>query len=211
MRSTSLAATLFLVMATHPTVAGEVDPALPDYTPTDGLSASLVATGSDTLFNMVIFWAEEFQTLQPQLRITVEGKGSSTAWYGLMHGADLGMAARLFTEKEVASFRDKFGCPPTAIAVAMDALAVIVHPYANRQVQRSSPPRSNRSGVRSDTWVLVMLTPAFASYPWCQPMVAHRFHPMPTPSAQAPTRSDAICTCTSTRNPARETNRCGRS
>ncbi len=158
MRLTSLAALLILALAAHPTVAGEVDAALPDYAPTDGMSASLVAMGADTFNNLMTFLAEEFQGLQPQVRIDIVGKGGTTAWYGLMHGADLGMAARLFTEKEVASFRDQFGYPPTAIAVAMDALAVIVHPdnplthLTLEQVDAIFSSTRKRGGAAVATW-----------------------------------------------------------
>jgi phosphate transport system substrate-binding protein len=170
MRSTSLAA-LSMVALAHPTVAGEVDPALPDYAPTNGLSASLGAMGSDTLNNLMTFWAEEFQTLQPQVSIEIWGKGGGTALGGLLNKADLGMASRLFTDKEVATFQDTFGYPPTAIAVAMDAVAMIVHPdnplthLTMAQVDAIFSSTRKRGGAAVGTWGDLGLKDAWGDLP----------------------------------------------
>jgi phosphate transport system substrate-binding protein len=171
MRSPSFPALVLLALAAHPTVAGEVDPALPDYAPMDGLSASLEAMGSGALDNLMVYWSEEFQTLQPQVSIEIVGKGNSTALYSLMSGRDLGMASRLFTDKEVATFQEKFGYPPTAIAVAMDAVAMIVHPdnpltqLTLVQVDAVFSSTRKRGGDAVATWGDLGLKDAWSNLP----------------------------------------------
>ena len=43
--------------------AVRVDEALPDYTPVSGISGKLSSVGSDTLNNLMTFWAEEFKKI----------------------------------------------------------------------------------------------------------------------------------------------------
>ena len=57
----------------------EVDPALKTYRKVGGISGSLSSVGSDTLNNLMTFWAEKFGNYYPNVNIQVEGKGSSTA------------------------------------------------------------------------------------------------------------------------------------
>ncbi|MGB7914684.1 MAG: phosphate-binding protein, partial [Rhodomicrobium sp.] len=59
-------------------VALEVDPALPSYKPTSGISGQLKSIGSDTLNNEMTLWAEGFKAIYPNVKIEIEGKGSST-------------------------------------------------------------------------------------------------------------------------------------
>ena len=56
-----------------------VDKDLQAYKPVQGISGSLKSVGSDTLNNLMTFWAEGFNTMYPAVKIGVEGKGSSTA------------------------------------------------------------------------------------------------------------------------------------
>jgi phosphate transport system substrate-binding protein len=55
------------------------DPAFPAYQPLSGVSESLSIVGSDTLNNLMTLRAEEFNKFYPNVKIQVEGKGSSTA------------------------------------------------------------------------------------------------------------------------------------
>lgn len=108
--------------------ATTVDPNLPDYTKVSGISGSLNSVGSDTLNNMMTLWSEAFQALYPNVRIQIEGKGSSTAPTALIEGtAQLGPMSRPMKSSETDAFEAKFGYKPTEIAVAIDALAVFVH------------------------------------------------------------------------------------
>lgn len=106
----------------------ELDPKLAEYTKVAGVSGNLNSIGSDTLNNLMTLWAEGFQEVYPNVNIQIEGKGSSTAPPALIEGtAQLGPMSREMSSKEIDAFEKKYGYKPTAIKVAIDALAVFVH------------------------------------------------------------------------------------
>jgi len=111
-----------------PSVATEVDPNLPTYQTTGGVSGSLISVGSDTLNNLMTFWADAFRTKYPNVSVQIEGKGSATAPPALIEGtAQLGPMSREMKQEEIDAFEKKFGYKPTEIRVAVDAMAVFVH------------------------------------------------------------------------------------
>ena len=57
----------------------KVDASLPSYQKVSGVSGSLSSVGSDTMNNMMTMWAETFRKNYPNVKIQIEGKGSSTA------------------------------------------------------------------------------------------------------------------------------------
>ncbi|MBD3633875.1 MAG: phosphate ABC transporter substrate-binding protein PstS family protein, partial [Methylophaga sp.] len=60
--------------------------------------------------------------------IQIQAAGSSTAPPALTEGtSNFGPMSRQMKDKELAAFEEKFGYKPTAIPVAIDALAVYVH------------------------------------------------------------------------------------
>jgi phosphate transport system substrate-binding protein len=74
------------------------------------------------------FWAEGFRAKYPNVSIQIEGKGSATAPPALIEGtAQLGPMSREMKQEEIDAFETKFGYKPTAIRVAVDALAVFAH------------------------------------------------------------------------------------
>jgi len=84
--------------------------------------------GLDTLNNLMTLWAEGFQKQYPNVRIQIEGKGSSTAPPALIAGtSQLGPMSRSMKDSEIDEFEKKYGYKPTAIRVAIDALAVYVN------------------------------------------------------------------------------------
>lgn len=111
-----------------PAAAAGVDPALPDYTKASGVSGNLTSIGSDTLANLMTFWAEEYKRLYPNVNIQIQAAGSSTAPPALTEGmANLGPMSRAMKSNEIEAFEKKYGYKPTEIRVAIDALAVYVH------------------------------------------------------------------------------------
>jgi phosphate transport system substrate-binding protein len=105
-----------------------VDPAIPAYQPQSGISGNLNSIGSDTLNNLMTLWSEAYRKVYPSVRIQVEGKGSSTAPPALIEGtAQLGPMSRAMKDSEKQGFESRFGYEPTAVRVAVDALAVYVH------------------------------------------------------------------------------------
>lgn len=105
-----------------------VDAALADYQRASGVSGNLSSVGSDTLANLMTLWGEEFKRLYPNVNIQIQAAGSSTAPPALSEGtSNFGPMSRKMKDKEEEAFERKFGYKPTAIPVAIDALAVFVH------------------------------------------------------------------------------------
>lgn len=105
-----------------------VDPALPEYKPTTGVSGAIKSVGSDTMNNLMTFWCEDFVSMYPSVEPEVEGKGSSTAPPALISGqSNFGPMSRQMKSKEADKFEKKFGYKPTPLATSIDMLAVFVH------------------------------------------------------------------------------------
>ena len=104
------------------------DPNWKSYERVSGVSGNVNSIGSDTLNNLMTLWAEGFRKQYPNIKIQIEGKGSSTAPPALIEGtAQLGPMSRKMKGKERDKFEAKFGYKPTALPVAIDALAVYVN------------------------------------------------------------------------------------
>jgi phosphate transport system substrate-binding protein len=120
-----------LVSGITPAYADEaiaLDPALKAYVKVSGVSGNVNSIGSDTLNNLMTLWAEGFRKQYPNVKIQIEGKGSSTAPPALIEGtAQLGPMSRTMKNTEVDAFERKFRYKPTAFPVAIDALAVYVN------------------------------------------------------------------------------------
>ncbi len=123
---------------TVPLVAMAQAPAQPNTQPADDLSqyqkigelsGKLTSVGSDSLGNLLVFWAEYFKLLYPSVDIVIQASGSATAPPALALGtADIGPMSRLMNEQEIQDFENRLGYKPTPFIVAIDALAVLVHP-----------------------------------------------------------------------------------
>ena len=127
-----LSAALFLAaIALNVSSAEEpvkVDPALPPYTKTSGVSGNINSVGSDTMNNLMTLWCEGFTKNYPNVKCQIEGKGSSTAPPALIEGtAQFGPMSRAMKSKEVDEFEEAFGYPPTEVPTSIDALAVFVN------------------------------------------------------------------------------------
>ncbi len=159
-RPGTLAATLVLASAVAATPAlaqpAKVDAAIPAYQKTSGVSGNLNSIGSDTLNNLMTLWAEGFQKQYPNVRIQIEGKGSSTAPPALISGtAQLGPMSRPMKSEEIDEFEKQHGYKPTAVRVAVDGLAVYVNkdnPLAELTVQQVDAifSKNRRCGARQD-------------------------------------------------------------
>ena len=102
----------------------KVDAGIPSYGKTSGVSGNLNSVGSDTLNNLMTLWAEGFKKEYPNVRIQIEGKGSSTAPPALIAGtAQLGPMSRTMKANEIDEFEKKYGYKPTAVRVAVDGSA----------------------------------------------------------------------------------------
>ena len=118
---------LGLLTASNAT-AVSVDKGVPEYKAVSGISGNLSSVGSDTLANLMTLWAESFKRSYPNVNIQIQAAGSSTAPPALTEAtSNFGPMSRKMKSKEVAAFEDRFGYKPTAIPVAIDALAVYVN------------------------------------------------------------------------------------
>ena len=101
---------------------------LAEYETVTGISGNLSSIGSDTLANLMTLWTEGFKRNYPSVNIQVQAAGSSTAPPALTEGtANFGPMSRAMKDKEIEAFESRFGYKPTAVRVAIDALAVYVH------------------------------------------------------------------------------------
>ena len=150
--------------------AEEVDPALPAYTPVTGLSGNLNSVGSDTLEPLMKLWSESFVKLYPDVKFTLESKGSGTAPAALTSGqAQLGPMSREMKSSEADKFLVKKGYSPSAIGVSVDALALFVHkdnPVKGLNLQQVDSLFSQslkRGGATIDNWGGLALTGDWAA------------------------------------------------
>lgn len=105
-----------------------VDPKLPRYRPTEGVSGSISSVGSDTMSNLMTYWAEQFRRFYPAVQFEVTGKGSGHAPPALIRGAaTFGPMSRAMKSKELDTFESRFGYQPVQLQAAVDMLAVFVH------------------------------------------------------------------------------------
>jgi len=119
---------LAVLISTSVLAKDKVDPALGEYKTVSGVSGNLSSVGSDTLANLMTLWAEEYKRQYPNVNIQIQAAGSSTAPPALTEGtANLGPMSREMKSEEIATFEAKYRYKPTAIAVAIDALAVFVN------------------------------------------------------------------------------------
>ncbi|MDH5544541.1 MAG: phosphate ABC transporter substrate-binding protein PstS family protein [Gammaproteobacteria bacterium] len=119
---------LSLIFASSAMSQSSVDEGLPNYSKASGVSGNISSVGSDTLANLMTLWAEEFKRLYPNVNVQIQAAGSSTAPPALTEGtSNLGPMSRKMKDKEIESFEKRHGYKPTAIPVAIDALAVYVH------------------------------------------------------------------------------------
>lgn len=106
----------------------KVDSSIPEYKKVSGVAGNLSSVGSDTLANLMTFWAEAFKKEYPNVNVQIQAAGSSTAPPALTEGtSNFGPMSRKMKDKEVEAFEKKFGYKPTPIRVAIDALAVYVN------------------------------------------------------------------------------------
>lgn len=114
--------------AMNASAAAKVDENLDTYVKASGVSGNLSSVGSDTLANLMTLWAEDFKRNYPNVNVQIQAAGSSTAPPALTEGtSNVGPMSRKMKDKEIEAFEKKFGYKPTAVPVAIDALAVFVN------------------------------------------------------------------------------------
>jgi phosphate transport system substrate-binding protein len=80
------------------------------------------------MVNLALAWAERYQEIHPEIRISVTGGGTGTGLAALANGTvDIANASRAIKPEE-SSEVEKIGPKPVEFIVARDAIAVIVNP-----------------------------------------------------------------------------------
>ncbi len=126
--TTMALATSTLVLSAGAVNASQIDADIPAYKKASGVSGNLSSVGSDTLANLMTLWAEDFKREYPNVNVQIQAAGSSTAPPALTEGtSNIGPMSRKMKDKELAAFEKKHGYKPTAVPVAIDALAVFVN------------------------------------------------------------------------------------
>ena len=137
------------------------------------MSGSLNSVGSDTMNNMMTLWAETFRKFYPNVKIQVEGKGSSTAPPALISGtSQFGPMSRPMRATEIDQFEAKYGYKPTELKTSYDALAVYVNkdnPIEKLTLAQVEAifSKSRRRGYKQNvtTWGQLGLTGDWANRP----------------------------------------------
>jgi phosphate transport system substrate-binding protein len=151
----------------------KVDSALGAYQKASGVSGNVSSIGSDSMNNLMTLWAETFRKFYPNVRIQVEGKGSSTAPPALIAGtAQFGPMSRPMRSTEIDQFQQRYGYKPTEIKTSYDALAVYVHrdnPIKQLTLAQVDAifGKGRRRGAKQNitTWGQLGLTGEWASRP----------------------------------------------
>jgi phosphate transport system substrate-binding protein len=93
-----------------------------------GVQRAIQNKGSDTLVNLALAWAERYREIDPTVSIAVTGGGSGTGIASLINGTvDIANASRKMKEDEIAEAQVN-GINPVEFTVAIDALAIVIHP-----------------------------------------------------------------------------------
>jgi phosphate transport system substrate-binding protein len=96
---------------------------------TDELQKTVITVkGSDTMVNLSQKWAEEYMKLHPEVSIQVTGGGSGTGVASLLNKTtEIANSSRELKSAELETAKSK-GVTPYIYQVALDGIAVIVHP-----------------------------------------------------------------------------------
>ncbi len=97
--------------------------------------------GSDTIVNLALAWAEEYQLINPTVQLSVTGGGSGTGIAALINGTvDIANASRKMKDEEKETALSN-GSDPVEFVIARDAIAIIVNlenPVDNLTLQQIS-------------------------------------------------------------------------
>ncbi|MFN3692008.1 MAG: phosphate ABC transporter substrate-binding protein [Fervidobacterium sp.] len=100
---------------------------------------SIVIKGSNTMLDIAQLWVEEFNKVNPDIKVTLEGAGSSTGIAALFNSTtDIANSSRWLKDSEIQNmFNQKRWLAP--ILVAWDGIAIVVHkdlPINNITIQQ---------------------------------------------------------------------------
>lgn len=116
-----------LLLLTLLMIAGCSGSSTSSQTPQTPLADYIENKGSDTMVNMALAWAENYQVSHPDTRLSVTGGGSGTGITALINGTvDIANASRQIKQEEI-DLAVKNGVIPIEFIVARDAIGIIVN------------------------------------------------------------------------------------
>jgi len=136
--------------------------------------APIQVEGGECLFMSLQLLAEVYRAKEPGFAMDVRVDAEAKAVQDLTGGmVQMAMVARDLTSAEVAGFQAKWGYPPTRIAVALDALVIVVHkdnPVKSMRVEETNAVFTEDRGLGWPkdilTWGDAKITdPAWANEP----------------------------------------------
>ena len=99
------------------------------YVPRDAMSGTLQLAGSTTVQQVAALWADGFSQFHPEVKFTIDCKGSELAIPKLAQGSNwIGLFSRSIEPEELAAWRKEVDGSLQVILIGQDPLAVVVHP-----------------------------------------------------------------------------------
>ena len=119
---------LFITLIALAGCGGEAQKESGEAEPAAGTGKAIQNKGSDTLVNLALAWAERYREIDSSVSIAVTGGGSGTGIASLINGTvDIANASRKMKDDEIDQAQSN-GIDPVEFTVAIDALAVVIHP-----------------------------------------------------------------------------------
>jgi phosphate transport system substrate-binding protein len=117
-----------------------------------GLSGTIDIGGSTTVQPLSEKWAKAFETENPDVKITIQGGGSSAGVKGCAQGIfDIGAASREIKSSETDQWPEL-----VTVHVAADGVAVVINPASNSVADMTLEEiRAIFAGGSSATWTVI--------------------------------------------------------
>ena len=115
------------------------------------LSGTITVGGSTTVQPLAEKWAKALETQNPEVKVIVQGGGSSAGVKGCTQGIlDIGAASRELKSSEVSEYPDL-----VVTHVAADGVAIVVHPSNNTADLTLEEIRIIFAAGSNDTWTVI--------------------------------------------------------
>ncbi len=163
----SLAATALLA------AQGVLDSDIPDYLPTASVKGTLSIGPADGYETLLGLWALRLKSHHPDVSGPEFVRGTPPEAPQAMAAEKVrcGMLSRPWTVREIEDFRESTGGPPLELVVALDAVAIVVHPdnplraLSLEEIDAIFSSTLNRAPRAFQTWGEFRLGAAWAGKP----------------------------------------------
>jgi len=115
------------------------------------LAGTITVGGSTTVQPLAEKWAKAFEAQNPEVKVIVQGGGSSAGVKGCVQGMlDIGAASRELKSSEVSEYPDL-----VVTHVAADGVAIVVHPSNSTADLTLEEIRNIFATGSNDTWTVI--------------------------------------------------------